>query len=41
MGNIHHANAKTTVRIQEEIQKSEESIARRPLHKSGDLGYIW
>jgi hypothetical protein len=28
MGNIHHANAKTTVRIREEIQKSQESIAK-------------
>jgi transposase-like protein len=28
MGNIYHANAKTTIRIREEIQKSEESIAK-------------
>jgi len=28
MGNIHHANAKTTVRIREEIQKSSETIAK-------------
>lgn len=28
MGNIHHANAKTTVRIRKEIQESTESIAK-------------
>ncbi len=27
MGNLHHANAKTTVRIRAEIQNSDETIA--------------
>jgi len=27
MGNIHHAHAKTTVRIRKEIQDSKETIA--------------
>ncbi len=28
MGNIYHPNAKTTVRIREEIQDSKETIAK-------------
>ena len=28
MGNIHHANAKTTARIRQEIQESDEMIAQ-------------
>jgi hypothetical protein len=28
MGNLHHANAKTTVRIRKEIQESTESILK-------------
>ena len=28
MGSVHHANAKTTVRVRKEIQESKESIAK-------------
>ena len=28
MGHIHHANARTTVRVRKEIQNSTESIAQ-------------